>query len=306
LLYRYSHVRKLIGISSQSNPNGPMPSTIGARVIQKVLIAILLLSAGLVVVTTLVWTFQERIAFQPPAAGWPSVPAELRVDYRADDGQALFGYIVGDRNAPNGLLLSFHGNADLAGWQIDWAEELNRRTGVTVLLAEYRGYMGLEGQPSYGASRSDADAAYRFAVDSLRIPPNSIAFFGHSMGSAIAADLAARSSPAALILQAPFTSARDMAARMTGYRPPNWLWRLISRLHYDTGALVATIKAPVSVSHGGKDRLIPPTMGETVFTVAKQKGQWLLVPGAAHNDVEAVGGEAYWSWMKRSLEPVTE
>jgi fermentation-respiration switch protein FrsA (DUF1100 family) len=283
-----------------------MPLTIGARVIQKVLIAVLLLAAGFVIVTTLVWTFQERIAFQPPGIGWPNVPAKLRVDYRAQDGQPLFAYIIGDRKAPNGLLLSFHGNADLAGWQVDWAEELNRRTGVTVMLAEYRGYMGLEGRPSYEASRNDADAAYRFAVDSLGVSSDRIALFGHSMGSAIAADLAARSLPATLILQAPFTSARDMAGRMTGYHPPTWLWRLVSRLHYDTGALVMDIDTPVSVAHGGKDRLIPPSMGEAVFAAAKKKGHWLLVPDAAHNDVEAAGGEAYWSWIKRSLEPVTE
>jgi fermentation-respiration switch protein FrsA (DUF1100 family) len=283
-----------------------MPSTIGTKAIQKFLIAIVVITMLLVIVTALAWTFQERIAFQPPGAGWPSVPAELRVDYEADDGQPLFAYIIGDRSTPNGLLLSFHGNADLAGWQVEWAEELNRRTGVTVMLAEYRGYMGLGGRPSYGASRSDADAAYRFSVDSLRVSPSRIAFFGHSMGSAIATDLAARTPPAALILQAPFTSARDMAGRMVGYRPPHWLWRLISRLHFDTAALVARTEAPVSVVHGGRDRLIPPAMGEAVFASARNKGQWLLVPEAAHNDVGAVGGEAYWSWMKRSLEPVTE
>ena len=249
--------------------------------------------------------FQERIAFQPPRGPWPEPPDGLRADYKADDGQPLFAYVVGTRNASHGLLLCFHGNADLAVWQIQWAEEIARRTGVTVMLAEYRGYMGLSGRSGYRESQLDSDAAYRFALDTLRVPADRIAVFGHSMGSAIAAELATRHPVASLVLQSPFTSAHDMARRMTGYRPPPFLWRLISRLHYDTGAKVARIQAPVAVAHGGRDRLIPLWMGERVYAAAPHKGQWLLVPDATHNDVSIRGGEAYWSWLEESLEPIT-
>lgn len=254
---------------------------------------------------TFIWAFQERIAFQPPGGPWPDAGA-ARVDYTAQDGQRLFAYVVGDRSAPNGLLLSFHGNADLAVWQIDWAEEINRRSGVTVMLAEYRGYMGLGGQPAYAGSRLDADAAYLYARDSLRIPATHIALFGHSLGTAVAAELAARHRPAALLLQSPFTSARDMAGRMTGYTPADFLWRLISRIHFNTVARVGELDAPVSVVHGGNDRLIPVKMGEEVFASAKVKGAWLLVPGAAHNDVELVGGDAYWGWLISALMVLPE
>lgn len=276
------------------------------RVIQKVVITAIVIAAIAALLFILTWTFQERIAFQPPRGPWP-VPAEVvRADYRAIDGQPLFAYVIGNPRTSRGLLLSFHGNADLAVWQIDWAREASRQTGFAVMLTEYRGYMGLEGQPSYVGSQRDATAAYRHAVDSLGVPARRIAMFGHSMGSAIAAELAARHPPAALLLQAPFTSARDMARRVVGYRPPGMVWRLISRLHFDTGAKVAQISAPVSVAHGGRDRLIPPAMGKQVYAAARIKGHWLLVPEAAHNDVSIRGGEAYWSWMKNALAPITE
>ncbi|MGK2961394.1 MAG: alpha/beta hydrolase, partial [Gemmatimonadaceae bacterium] len=119
-------------------------------------------------------------------------------------------------------------------------------------------------------------------------------------------ELAVKHRPAALILQSPFTSARDMAGRMTGYRPTGFLWPLISRLHFDTGVTVASVHAPVSVSHGERDRLIPPEMGQLVYNAARKRGEWLLVPDAAHNDVGSRGGEAYWNWMKKALLPVTE
>jgi fermentation-respiration switch protein FrsA (DUF1100 family) len=218
----------------------------------------------------------------------------------------LFGYIVGDPSPSRGLLLSFHGNADLAVWQIDWAEEVVQRTGVPVLLAEYRGYMGLGGRPTYEGSRLDAEAAHDFAVTELGVPGDRIAIFGHSLGSAVAAELASTKRPAALLLQSPFTSAQDMAGRMTGYRPADFLWRIISRLHFDTGARVAHMEAPVSVVHGRDDSLIPRWMGESIYRAARIPGTLLIVDDAAHNDVPATGGDAYWEWISAALKPVSQ
>ncbi|HVF39231.1 MAG TPA: alpha/beta fold hydrolase [Gemmatimonadaceae bacterium] len=248
-----------------------------------------------------VWAFQERIAFQPEPPPYPEPGQTRRADYIAADGQPLFAYLVGGRDSSiQKVLIAFHGNADLAVRQIPWAKEIASRTGWSVMLPEYRGYMGLQGRPGYNASRLDADAAYNFARDSLGIPDERMALFGHSMGSAIAAELAMRHRPAVLVLQSPFTSARDMA-RTIGWKTIDLAWGFISRLHFDTVALVAQLDAPVWVSHGANDRLIPTRMGEKVFQNSKKKGELLIVPGAAHNDVELEGGEAYWGWMTRAL-----
>ncbi len=272
--------------------------------ISKLLVAASMLVGLAVFLVVLAWLFQERIAFQPPGGPWPDPVGVSRVDYSTTDGQRLFAYVAGDPASSGKVLIAFHGNADLAVWQTEWASEVARRTGVPVMLPEYRGYMGLGGRPTYEGSKLDASAAWLFARDSFGIPANRIAVFGHSLGSAVATELALSQRPGALLLQSPFTSARDMAGRMTGYLPANAVWRLISRLHFDTGAGVSRADAPVSVSHGGRDRLIPAQMGEQVFASAKQKGAWLLVPEAAHNDVSLKGGDAYWAWMTQALEPL--
>lgn len=251
----------------------------------------------------LIWIFQERVAFQPPPPPFPDPSATVRVDYVAPDGQRLFGYLVGDPAASQGLLLSFHGNADLAIGQVDWAKEIVSRTSISVMLAEYRGYMGVDGKPGYEASQLDSEAAYHFARDVLHVPAERIALFGHSMGSAVATELAVRHPPVALLIQAPFTSARDMA-RIIGWRPIHLLWGAISRLHFDTEANVASLNAPVWVSHGAEDRLIPARMGKQVFAAAKIKGELLIVPGASHNDVGLQGGESYWRWITGALAPI--
>lgn len=272
--------------------------------ISKLLVTASMLLGLVAFLVVLAWIFQERIAFQPPGGPWPDPNGVSRVDYSAADGQKLFAYVAGDPAASGKVLIAFHGNADLAVWQTDWANNVVKYTGVPVMLAEYRGYMGLDGRPTYRGSKLDASAAYLFARDTWDIPASRIAMFGHSLGSAIATELAASHRPAALLLQSPFTSAQDMAGRMTGYRPANALWRLISRLHFNTGAGVSQLEAPVSVSHGGIDRLIPAQMGESIFASAKKKGAWLLVPEAAHNDVGREGGDAYWAWITQALEPL--
>ncbi len=173
--------------------------------------AIILTIAGLLlgvllVFIAVVWLFQEHIAFQPPRPPATEAIETNRVAYQAADGQPLFAYLVGEPRKAKGVLLSFHGNADLAVHAIDWAQEVNRTTGFAVMLTEYRGYMNLGGRPSYLASQLDAEAAYVFARDKLNFPPDRIALYGHSLGSGIATELASRHRPAVLLLESPFTS----------------------------------------------------------------------------------------------------
>ena len=272
--------------------------------------------AVVVALVALVWWKQERIVFQPPPPPASPIPAwARRVTYVADDGQPLFGFVVGTARGEGAaaaagtrrrrLVVAFHGNADLAVWQLDWARELSRRTGATVLLAEYRGYGGLGGTPTYESSRRDADAALAFAVDSLGAAAPDVVVYGHSLGSAVAAELAARmgargATPRALVLQSPFTSARAMA-RLVVIRPAWWAWRAISRVHFDSERAVRSLDAPLWVAHGERDLIVPVRMGRALFDAARVKGQLLVLPRASHNDVAQVGGEEYWAWISAGV-----
>jgi uncharacterized protein len=264
-----------------------------------------LAAVGLVLLLVLptlfwVWRNQERVTFQPPDAPWPEPSvAARRVDYQAADGQPLFGYLVGD--AEEGpLVLVFHGNADLAVRQLPWALELARRTRGRAFVVEYRGYAGLPGRPTYHGSGLDAAAAWAAARDLLGGRAEEVVLFGHSLGSAIAAELAStlgeRSGPRALVLQSPLSSARAMARIIAG-RTMEALWGTVSRIHFDTERRVRDLAAPVSVAHGQRDFIIPARMGRAVFAAARRPGELLIVPGAGHNDVADVGGESYWRWL---------
>ena len=254
------------------------------------------------VLLTLVWRFQERVVFQPPLVrASVSQPDPRRVAYSAADGARLAGYLIGDAHAAPVVVLVFHGNADLARWQLPWAEEVARRTGAAVMIPEYRGYDGLAGPPTYAGTEADAQAALRFLLDTLGVTPDRLVYFGHSLGSAIATELATTAPPRALVLQSPFTSARDMALRfpVPGLR---WFWEMLSRIHFDTAHRVHALRVPVWVAHGDRDIVVPVRMGRQVFDAAQRKGELLIVPGAGHNDVAESGSDAYWRWLEGALD----
>jgi pimeloyl-ACP methyl ester carboxylesterase len=261
-------------------------------------------AAGAVVALGLVWAVQERVLFQPSGPPWPAGDGARRVDYRADDGAPLFAYVVDEARgtapaAARGALVAFHGNADLAGWLVPWARELSRRTGRLVVLAEYRGYAGLPGPPRVEGVRRDARAALRLTTETLGVPPARVALYGHSLGSAVATELAAEAGASTLLLESPFTSARAMA-RLAA-RPIAAAWPLVGRIPYDTEARVRALDAPVWVAHGERDVIVPVAMGRAVHAAARRPGELLLVPDAGHNDVWDVAGERYWAWVERAL-----
>jgi fermentation-respiration switch protein FrsA (DUF1100 family) len=249
----------------------------------------------------LVWGSQERILFQPPRL-LEAPPESGRISYDAVDGQRLTGFMVGDPKSAPGVLLCFHGNADLAVWQLDWARAVERHTRYAVFLAEYRGYMALGGSPTYSSTKLDARAAYDHLRIGFGVDRTRMAYFGHSLGSGVAAELAEIHPPAVLLLQSPFSSARAMA-RFIVWPHIAVVWRAISRIHFDTRRAVSKLDVPVSVAHGRRDRVVPLRMGIEVYEAARRKGQLLVVESAGHNDVADIAGEDYWRWIVEALKP---
>ena len=270
------------------------------------LLFVLIAAAVYVMVVALLWLNQERIVFQPPSVSGLEVERVggervRHVPYRADDGTELFGFVVGEPDRAEQLLIAFHGNADLARLLIPWAQTVSRVAKVAVVLPELRGYDGLAGRPTYTDAARDARAARDFVRNELSVSDNRVAYFGHSLGSAIAVELAGESLPTALLLQSPFSSARAMARRMA-VPGLSIFWPVVSRVHYDTESRVRALSVPVSVAHGLRDMIVPAKMGKSVYEAAAVKGQLLLVPSAGHNDIAERAPTEYWNWFRAALD----
>jgi hypothetical protein len=134
-------------------------------VLSYIAIGLIALYAGLLL---MLWQFQERIVFQPPVGRDTSPVAARQVHYCAADGTQLFAFLVGEFTPQGTVVLAFHGNAEVSRWLVPWATRLAHETGACVALAEYRGYDGVPGAPSYTSSAHDARAALTYLIESLR------------------------------------------------------------------------------------------------------------------------------------------
>ncbi|MGA3042847.1 MAG: alpha/beta hydrolase, partial [Bryobacteraceae bacterium] len=117
--------------------------------------------------------------------------------------------------------------------------------------------------------------------------PDQIIIHGESLGTAVAVDLAARRPCAAVILEAPFTSAKDVAQTIAPVIGPMLIWG------FDSRAKIGGIHAPIFFIHGDRDKVIPLRLGQDLFAAAHQPKSFWLVPGAGHNDIAETAGASY-------------
>jgi fermentation-respiration switch protein FrsA (DUF1100 family) len=183
-------------------------------------------------------------------------------------------------------LLWFHGNAENIGHGLGQAVFYSR-LGVNVLAVDYRGYGRSEGSPNETGVYRDADAAYDYLVQVRHVRPKNIIVFGHSLGGAVAIDLASRRECGGLIVESSFTSVRDMARRT--FRIP--LFEYLPKSRFDSLAKIGQVQAPILILHGTRDEIVPFSMGQRLFTAAPEPKFFFPVEGAGHNDVIEMGGD---------------
>ncbi len=199
------------------------------------------------------------------------------VEFVTEDGMRLHGWFVPAPTA-RGVLLFFHGNAGNVSHRID-SIRIFRELGLSVFIIDYRGYGRSEGSPDEAGTYRDAAAAWRWLRQERGVPAEDIVVFGRSLGAAVAAWLAARERPRAVILESPFTSAPDLGAELMPWLPV----RQLIRFEYDTRSAVRSFDAPLLVIHSRRDEIVPFHHGRAVFDAAREPKSFLEIRGG-HND----------------------
>jgi fermentation-respiration switch protein FrsA (DUF1100 family) len=258
---------------------------------------VLILAAIYVAVVALAYLGQRRLMYFPsteripPSALGLAGVAEWVLD-TADGERIIAWYAPAQPGRPT--ILYFHGNG---GGLATRAERLRRyqSRGLGMLMVSYRGYSGSTGSPSEAANISDARLAYRTLID-RGVPPERIIVYGESLGTGVAAKLAAEHPVGGLILDAPYTSVADVAARQYPFLPV----RLLLLDRYQTIDVIGAVKAPLLVVHGRLDRIIPYWMGQAVFAAASGPKQFASFAEAGHDDHWLHGSyEAIFAWIDR-------
>ncbi|MYH69433.1 MAG: alpha/beta hydrolase [Gammaproteobacteria bacterium] len=249
-------------------------------------------------VMSLLYVFQEKMIFFP-GKRIVDTPGSIGLHYEdvylvTEDDVRIHGWYVPhvDEKA---TVLFFHGNAGNISHRLD-SISIFHDLGLSVFIIDYRGYGRSEGRPSEKGTYRDAIAAWNYLVDERRLRPDEIILFGRSLGGGVAAGLAARVSPAAVILESTFTSIKELGKHYYPYLPVSW----IARVRYPVDEDISSFNCPVLVIHSEQDDVVPFSHGQRLFATAREPKMFLPISGD-HNTGFLLSGDAYVEGMKRFL-----
>src|SRR6185295_925431 len=226
-----------------------------------------------------VWSQQRRLIYFPSPGPLPSattiLPTGKDVVLDTEDGLRLAAwYFPAPSHDSAPAVVIFNGNAD------------------------YRGYGGNPGRPTEEGLATDARAAQAWLAGQPDVDPSRIAYFGESLGAAVAVELAVRRPPAALVLRSPFTSLADVGVLHYPWLPVRQL--LIDR--YPSIERIAAVKAPVLVIAGDRDNVVPASLSRRLFDAAAEPKQYVVIPGVGHNDQGLLDGRQMIGDVLKFLE----
>jgi alpha-beta hydrolase superfamily lysophospholipase len=193
------------------------------------------------------------------------------------------------------ILLYLHG----ARWNVQGSAPRMRamqQLGFSVLAIDYRGFGKSTSElPSEDRAFEDARAAWDWLA--ARYPDRPRYIFGHSLGGAIAIDLASKvKDERGVLVEGTFTSIPEVAASMKwGWLPIGWL--ITQRM--ESIRKVPHIGAPLLVVHGSNDSLIKPDLGRRLYEAAQEPKAFVVVDGGTHHNTIVRGQAQYRTALQK-------
>ena len=202
-------------------------------------------------------------------------------------------------NAP--ALLYFHGNGSNLGDLTEIAA-IFHRLEVSVLLIDYRGYgKSSPTFPNEARVYEDAEAAWQYLIQTRQLEPKRVFVYGHSLGGAIALDLAVKHPDlAGLITEGTFTSIEDMAGLSKVFKLFLLNWLVTQR--FDSINKIESLQVPILILHGTDDEVIPLSMAKELFAAAPEPKQLELFPRAGHNNLPEFGDRQFLQTLRQFIQ----
>jgi len=230
----------------------------------------------------ILYAVQDNLLFPAPSKIVENLPDGAQfAEMQTEDGKTLRHVrLEGDEGAPK--VMFFHDNGSLAAAELERGRIL-QENGFDVLLVEYRGYGGSDGEPSSEAFLKDSLAVY----DWYKSDDNDWMFlYGHSLGTGVAAYVSANRPVTSLVLEAPYTRLSDIAAS----KHPIFPVRMLLKHEIDTVQALKSHKTPTMVIHGKLDQVIPVSFGEALYqTLDADNAELNIIEDANHNNMVAKG-----------------
>ena len=199
------------------------------------------------------------------------------------------------------VLLYLHGNYGNVGDNAAHAARLSTY-GVDVLIPDYRGFGESSGPfPTETRVYEDAETAWQWLLREKHYTPTEIVIYGHSLGGAIAIELASRHPDAGgLIVESSFTSVLDMSRLNPKFRLLPMSWLITQR--FDSIDRVGSLKMPVLLIHGNADHVVPLFMAQQMYQTVPGQKTLVVIPGGGHDNCAVVGGDLYVAAVREFVE----
>ncbi len=238
------------------------------------------------------------------------------VTVTAQDGVELDGWHMyrppgeGDADQPRAALIYFGGQ----GFHLVLSAKIFESLlplippNTDVYAFDYRGYGKSGGEPDVQTLQEDAARIWEYVTGRADVDISRMLLHGQSMGSFLAAEVAAQTGGAAgVVLEAPITTAEDWIDTVV----PGWL-QLFLRLEPSPGlaepdnlANVTEFEAPLLLAAGSEDKVAPPELAKRLHkAAASPKKEVVIVEGGDHNNLPTFGAftEAYRAHLVSALE----
>jgi alpha-beta hydrolase superfamily lysophospholipase len=239
------------------------------------------------------WLWQEKLLFHPR-----TLPAEHRFNAGADVHEVFIDVPGARLNAlhlrlpdPDGVVFYLHGNAGhLQSWFVN--TDLYRRANLDLFMLDYRGFGKSSGHIESEA-QLHADVRAAWAHIAAKYEGRHRVFVGRSLGTGLAATLAAEVQPELTLLISPYQSIASLAGEIYP-----WVPGALLRYPLRTDLVLPRIEGPLLLLHGDRDATIPVEHSRRLLA-AVPTARLAVIEGAGHNDLQAF--DAYRQALAEAL-----
>lgn len=223
---------------------------------------------------------QDSLVFRRDIAAKGSYPlpsGNERLKLRTADGETIVGNLVRARSKSRGLVIGFSGNA----WNADDCTTFiaHRMPDVDIAVFHYRGYAPSSGKPSEQALFDDALLIHDTLVKGMA--PERVYAFGFSLGSGVAAWLAANRPLTGQVLVTPFDSIEAIArSRYKGVPVRRLVKHPFRSIEHLRGKQVAT-----AVILASDDRIVPAERSQELIAALADPVMVETIPQSTHGGI---------------------